>query len=362
MRHLDEYRDEGRVRELTRRLASVTTRPWVLMEVCGGQTHAILRFGLDRLLPAGIELIHGPGCPVCVTPSAVLDAAVAMASRPGTVLCTFGDMLRVPGTRGDLAGARARGADVRVVYSPLDAVRMAEAEVGKEFVFLAVGFETTAPVNALAVAQAVRRGVGNFSMLVSQVRVPPVLDRLLGGAGNRVQGILAAGHVCTVMGLGEYEALVRRHRVPVVVTGFEPVDILDGVGRCVAQLEAGRAEVENAYARVVRPEGNPVARGLVEEVFEVVTRPWRGLGEIGEGGLGFREAYRRFDACVRFGIGKAAGEVETECQAGLVLQGLKRPHECPAFGTRCTPEHPLGAPMVSGEGACAAYHRYRGVA
>lgn len=359
MNFLHEYRDPAAVRACAAALARVTRRPWTIMEVCGGQTHAIVRFGLDALLPPGITLVHGPGCPVCVTPVHSIDHAIGLALRPEVIFCTFGDMLRVPGGAGDLAGAKARGGDVRMVYSPLDALEIARANPQREVVFFAVGFETTAPANAMAVYVAAQQGLGNFSLLVSHVLVPPAMKAILSSPENRVQGFLAAGHVCTVMGCREYEPLARHYRVPIVVTGFEPLDILQGVLMCVTQLEAGRAEVENQYARSVRPEGNAEAQRIMRAVFEVRTREWRGIGAIRHSGLGLREEYAAYDAARRFGLVDAPDAGPGECISGLVLQGLRKPAECPAFGTRCTPERPLGATMVSSEGACAAYYRYR---
>ncbi|HOE95074.1 MAG TPA: hydrogenase formation protein HypD [Candidatus Sumerlaeota bacterium] len=365
MKYLDEYRDADAVRRLAAAIGRAATRPWTIMEICGGQTHAILRFGLDELLPPEITLIHGPGCPVCVTPVELIDKALAIAARPGVIFCSFGDMLRVPGSRGadgraaDLMAVRAAGGDVRVVYSPLDAVALARANPSREVVFFAIGFETTAPANALAAALAAREGLVNFSLLVSHVLVPPAISAILGSPDCRVQGLLAAGHVCAVMGAAACRPIAARHRVPVVVTGFEPVDLLDGVLRCIRQLEAGRAEVENAYARAVADEGNPHARRRMEEVFEVCDRSWRGLGRIPRSGLRLRSAYAAFDAERRFGVEAPGAGEPAECLSGLVLQGLRRPTDCPAFATRCTPECPLGAPMVSAEGACAAYFRYR---
>jgi len=356
----DEYRDPVAARRLSGAIARAVTRPWTLMEVCGGQTHAIVRFGIDRLLPKGITLVHGPGCPVCVTPVEYVDKAIEIAARPEVTLCSFGDMLRVPGSGGDLLGAKARGADVRVVYSPLDALTVARREPGRAVVFFAVGFETTAPANAMAALRARREGLTNFSMLVSHVRVPPAMQAILEAPGSRIQGFLAAGHVCTVMGFEEYEPLARRYRVPIVVTGFEPVDILEGVYLCVRQLEAGRGEVENQYRRCVRREGNRAAQAAMRAVFEVVPRRWRGIGDIAESGLGLAEAYADLDAEGRFGAVESGGDVAGECVSGLVLRGERKPPECPAFGVRCTPEHPLGVTMVSSEGACAAYYRYRG--
>ncbi|MCW5981528.1 MAG: hydrogenase formation protein HypD [Bryobacteraceae bacterium] len=358
MRYLDEYRDPEAAQAIAARIRRLVTRPWTVMEVCGGQTHTIMKSGLEDLLPPEITLVHGPGCPVCVTPLAQIDKAVAIASRPETILCSFGDMLRVPGSAGSLFDAKAEGADVRVVYSPLDALKLARANPSREIVFFAVGFETTAPPNAMAVWQAARDGARNFSILVAHVLVPPAIRAILGSPSCRVQGFLAPGHVCTVAGYEDYESIAVEFRVPIVVTGFEPLDILDGVRMAVAQLETGRAEVENQYSRVVRREGNAAARQRVDEVFEVSPRSWRGIGDIPNSGLRLRSAYREFDAEARFPYAAPEAEEPSECIAGLVLQGLKKPHECPAFGTLCTPEHPLGAPMVSSEGACAAFYRY----
>lgn len=361
MKYVDEYRDPALARRLVAALATSVTRPWRLMEICGGQTHALLRHGIDRVLPPGLELLHGPGCPVCVTPAEVLDAAFAIALTPGTVLCTFGDMLRVPGSaRLDLFALRAQGADVRAVYSPLDAVALASAEPAKQVVFLAVGFETTAPASALALRQARAAGLANFSLLVAHVRVPPAIDALLAAPDARVQGFLAAGHVCTVMGTHEYDALVARYGVPVVVTGFEPLDLLDGLLRCVRQLEAGEARLDNQYARAVNTDGNRVAQALLDEIFEATDAPWRGLGTIPLGGLRLRADWRDFDATRRFDTPPtAAPSVTTACRSGEVLRGALKPPQCAAFGRECTPEHPLGPTMVSDEGACAAYFRYR---
>jgi hydrogenase expression/formation protein HypD len=359
MKYLDEYRDPSAARRYAEALRRTVTRPWTIMEVCGGQTHAIVRFGIDQLLPPELTLVHGPGCPVCVTPLALIDQAIAIAARPEVIFCSFGDMLRVPGSSGDLFGVKARGGDVRIVYSPLDALRIAREQPARQVVFFAVGFETTAPANAMAVYQARAKGVENFSILVSHVLVPPAMRAILGSPENRVQGFLAAGHVCSVMGYWEYEPIVREYRVPIVVTGFEPLDILQGITMCVAQLESGRGEVENQYARAVQRDGNRPAQELVREVFGVVPRAWRGIGEIPESGLGLREGYSRFDAARRFDLGEIRTRESAECVSGLVLMGVRRPRECPAFGVRCTPDHPLGATMVSSEGACAAYYRYR---
>jgi hydrogenase expression/formation protein HypD len=359
MRFIDEYRDAKLAQHYARRIAQIVTRPWTIMEICGGQTHAIIKFGIDELLPKEITLVHGPGCPVCVTPVELIDKAIEIASRPEVIFCSFGDMLRVPGSEKDLLSVKAQGGDVRIVYSPLDALKLAKENPDREVVFFAVGFETTAPANAMAVYQAARQNIKNFSLLVSHVLVPPAIEAILSSPKNRVQGFLAAGHVCTVMGYTEYEPIAQKYKVPIVVTGFEPLDILQGVYMCVKQLEEGRHEVENQYTRSVRREGNTKAQELIREIFCVVPRKWRGIGEIPRSGLGLTEKYRAFDAELKFGLTNRSVEEPSECIAGLVLQGVKKPHECPAFGTRCTPEHPLGAPMVSSEGACAAYYRYR---
>ena len=359
MKYLDEYRDAAGSHKLAREIARITTRPWSLMETCGGQTHAIIKFGIDELLPRNITLIHGPGCPVCVTPLELIDRALAIAAQPGVIFCSFGDMLRVPGSNRDLLSVKAGGGDVRIVYSPLDAVKLAEQNPGKAVVFFGVGFETTAPATAMAVYQAARKGLKNFFLLASHVLVPPAMEAILRSPDRRVQGFLAAGHVCAVMGWEEYIPIAAKYHVPIVVTGFEPLDILQGVLMCVRQLESGRAEVENQYSRAVRREGNRPAQQIVGEVFQVTPRKWRGIGEIPQSGLGLREAYAAFDAERKFGLGDLRVEEPSECLSGLVLQGRIKPHECPAFGARCTPEHPLGATMVSSEGACAAYYRYR---
>ncbi|MEW4568994.1 hydrogenase formation protein HypD [Tautonia sp. JC769] len=356
MKYLDEFRDGEGARRLVEEIRRVVSRPWVLMEVCGGQTHAIIRNGIDQVLPEGVELVHGPGCPVCVTPLEVIDRALAIAKIPGVTFCSFGDMLRVPGSSTDLSRARAEGADVRVVYSPLDALALARAHRDREVVFFGIGFETTAPANAMAVTLARRGGLGNFSILVSQVLVPPAIEAICASKGNRVQGFLAAGHVCTVMGTGQYPAIAERYRVPIVVTGFEPIDLLDGIRRAVVQLERGEARVENAYARVVSGEGNPVARALLDEVFEVTDQAWRGIGTIPNSGWRLAPAYRAFDAAGRFEVGAIRAAESPECRSGDVLQGRITPPECPAFGSVCTPRQPLGATMVSNEGACAAYY------
>ena len=359
MKYLDEYRDGELARRLAREIHRITTQPWNIMEVCGGQTHTIVKFGIDELLPKQITLIHGPGCPVCVTPLEMIDKALEIAARPGVLFTSFGDMLRVPGSTTDLIAVKATGGDVRIVYSPLDAVKLAEQNPEKEVVFFGVGFETTAPATAMAVFQAARKGLKNFSMLISHVLVPPAIGALMSSPNCRVQAFLAAGHVCAVMGYEEYPPLAAKYRVPIVVTGFEPLDILQGILMCVQQLQSGRAEVENQYARAVRRAGNQPAQQLVREVFRVVPRKWRGVGEIPASGLGLSAAYAPFDAEKKFGLVDRRVAEPAECHSGLVLQGQIKPHECPAFGTRCTPEHPLGATMVSSEGACAAYHRYR---
>ncbi len=359
MKYMQEYRDPALAREYAETLARITTRPWTLMEVCGGQTHAIVKYGLNEMLPQAIELVHGPGCPVCVTPVEQIDRACAIAARPEVIFCSFGDMLRVPGTTTDLLRVKAAGGDVRVVYSPLDAVKLAQANPEREVVFVAVGFETTAPANAMAVYQASALGVRNFSVLISHVLVPPAMEAILGSPRCRVNGFLAAGHVCVIMGLEEYYPISARYHVPIVATGFEPLDLLQGILMCVKQLEEGRAEVENQYSRAVRDEGNVPAQELMKRVFEVTPRKWRGIGEIPASGLGLRPEYRELDAELRFGVSDVRAEEDPECHSGLVLQGLEKPMECPMFGTRCTPDNPLGATMVSGEGACAAYYRYR---
>jgi hydrogenase expression/formation protein HypD len=359
VRYVDEFRDQDGARKLARALARLVTRPWTLMEVCGGQTHAIMKFGVDELLPPQVSLLHGPGCPVCVTPLELVDKAVQIAARPGVIFCSFGDMLRVPGTRHDLFHVKANGGDVRIVYSPLDALKIARENPEKQVVFFAVGFETTAPANAMSVFQARRQRMANYSILVSHVLVPPALEALLASPDNRVQGFLAAGHVCTIMGYEEYVPIAEKYRVPIVVTGFEPVDILQGVYMCVRQLEQGRAEVENQYARSVRRRGNTAAQDVVGQVFRVVARKWRGIGEIPRSGLGLAPEYAEFDAEARFGVSGYTAEESGDCISGEILRGVKKPPECAAFGTLCTPEHPLGATMVSNEGACAAYYRYR---
>lgn len=359
MKFVDEYRAAEPSREYARRIEQICSRPWTIMEVCGGQTHSIIRFGIDQLLPPSVTLLHGPGCPVCVTPLESIEKALDIASHPEIIFCSFGDMLRVPGQNRDLLSVKAAGGDVRIVYSPLDALKIARANPKREVVFFAVGFETTAPANALAVCQAAREGIGNFSMLVCHVRVPPALETILSEPEHRVQGFLAAGHVCTVMGYWEYEPIAARWKVPIVVTGFEPVDILQGLYLCISDLEQGRHSVRNQYSRAVRPEGNRIAQRLISDVFRIVPRKWRGIGEIPQSGLSLREEYSIFDAELRFGIAARTVDESPECRSGQVLRGMIRPCDCASFGTTCTPEHPLGATMVSSEGACAAYYRYR---
>jgi hydrogenase expression/formation protein HypD len=353
------FRDPAAAKQLAGAIASITTRPWSIMEVCGGQTHSIIKYGIDQLLPVGVNLIHGPGCPVCVTPLEYIDKALAIAELPNVILCSFGDMLRVPGSRQDLLGLKAQGADVRIVYSPVDALEVARQHPDKEVVFFGVGFETTAPTIALAAYQAKQLKLKNFSLLSCHVRVPPVIEALLSSPVNRVQGFLGAGHVCTIMGCDEYLPLAERYRVPIVITGFEPVDVLQGLYLCIKQLEAGRFEVENAYRRVVKEHGNPAAQQLMRQVFDVVDRNWRGLGMIAGGGLALNDDYRAYNAELRFPVGDITTQEPAACRSGEVLQGLLKPSQCPEFGIRCTPERPLGATMVSSEGACAAYYRYR---
>jgi hydrogenase expression/formation protein HypD len=358
MKYVDEYRSGALAQTLVQEIKRVQTRPWVIMEVCGGQTHSIVKHGIDELLPAGIELVHGPGCPVCVTALEVIDKAHAIARRREVIFTSFGDMLRVPGSAADLFTLKSQGADVRVVYSPLDALKIARANPEKRVVFFAIGFETTAPANAMAVWQAKRAGVKNFSLLVAHVLVPPAIAAILRSPHNRVQGFLGPGHVCAVRGCGEYEAISSRFRVPIVITGFEPLDILEGTLMVVRQLESGRAQVENQYVRAVHREGNRTARGLVSEVFEVCDRKWRGVGAIADSGYRLREEFREYDAERLFAVEGIDTQEPAACISGEILRGVKKPHDCPAFGTSCTPQHPLGATMVSAEGACAAYYLY----
>ena len=359
MKYIDEFNDPELAKRLLDDIHATVTRPWALMEVCGGQTHSIIRHGIDQLIPDSIEMIHGPGCPVCVTPLELIDKALEIASRPDVIFCSFGDMLRVPGSDRDLFGVKSDGGDVRVVYSPMDALEIARANPDKQVVFFGIGFETTAPPNAMTVHQAHRLGIENFSLLVSHVRVPPAIEAIMTSPSCRVQAFLAAGHVCTVMGTDEYPELSERFGVPIVVTGFEPLDILEGIRRTVHQLEEGRHELENAYPRVVQQHGNPTAIAMLEDVFEVVDRSWRGIGMIPASGWRLAEKYRAYDAEHRFSVTGIDTHESTVCRSGEVLQGLIKPHECEAFGTLCTPRNPLGATMVSSEGACAAYYLYR---
>ena len=358
MKYLEEYRDPVVARSLLDRIARTVTRPWVIMEICGGQTHAIMRHGIDQLLPPEITLVHGPGCPGCVTPLETIDRALAIAARPEVIFTSFGDMLRVPGSSDDLFRVRSRGGDVRMVYSPLEAVKLARENPDREVVFLAVGFETTAPGNAMALKVARDEGLTNFSEIVSHVLVPPAMRAILSSPTNRVQGFLAAGHVCTIMGWDEYLPLAAEFGVPIVPTGFEPVDILDGILKTVELLEKGERGVHNKYLRVVQQQGNPHARQVVDEVYTVCDRKWRGIGNIPASGLRIRDELAAFDAELKFAVGNIRTEEPAVCIAGQILQGLKKPNECPAFGKECTPMNPLGATMVSSEGACAAYHKY----
>jgi hydrogenase expression/formation protein HypD len=359
MRYLDEFSDPDLARKLLDQIHAATTRPWAMMEVCGGQTHSIIRHGIDQLLPDGVELIHGPGCPVCVTPLEIIDKALAIAARPGVTFCSFGDMLRVPGSGQDLFTIKSAGGDVRVVYSPLDALNLARQHPDRQVVFFGIGFETTAPANAMTVYQAKRLGVTNFSLLVSHVLVPPAIAAIMESPTCRVQAFLAAGHVCSVMGTAEYPPLAERYGVPIVVTGFEPLDILEGIRQTVIQLEAGRHELANAYPRAVRAEGNVPAMAMLRDVFEVTDRTWRGIGMIPQSGWRLSERYREFDAELRFEVTDIHTDESPLCRSGEVLQGLIKPHQCAAFGKQCTPRNPLGATMVSSEGACAAYYTYR---
>lgn len=358
MKHLDEYRDPSQVKALLREIEELVSQPWVIMEICGGQTHSFLRHGLDALLPPQIELVHGPGCPVCVTPLEQIDKAITIASRPEVIFTSYGDMLRVPGSGTDLFSVRAKGGDVRVVYSPLEAVQLAEAHPDKEVVFFAIGFETTAPANAMAVLLAQRKGIRNFSMITAQVRVPPAMEAILQAKSCRVQGFLAAGHVCAVMGFHEYLPLAEKYQVPIVVTGFEPIDLLQGLYATIKQLEGGQAQVENQYQRAVSEQGNQAAQQSIQTAFRAVDRKWRGIGTIPKSGWGLRPELAAFDAELKFEVQDLISQESPLCIAGEILQGLKKTWECPAFGKKCTPQNPLGAPMVSSEGACAAYYRY----
>jgi hydrogenase expression/formation protein HypD len=359
MRYIDEYRDPKIAQALVDRIHAKVTRPWVLMEICGGQTHTLMRYGIDELIAPQVELVHGPGCPVCVTPIEIVDKAVEIASRKDVTFVSYGDMLRVPGTRSDLFRVKAQGGDVRIAYSPMEAVKIARANPSKKVVFFGIGFETTAPANAMAVWKARELGLTNFSELVSHVLVPPAMRLLLTSPDNRVQGFIAPGHVCTVMGYWEYQALVNEFHVPIVVGGFEPVDLLEAISMLVAQLEEGRAEMENQYVRTVSYQGNQPAQRVMKQVFEVADRKWRGIGKIPMSGLRLRPEFAAFDAEKIYGVEALEADEPAECISAQVLQGLKKPVDCPAFATRCTPEQPLGAPMVSTEGACSAYYQYR---
>jgi len=358
VKFLSEYRDPRAAEQLSQQIRKKVTRPWTVMEICGGQTHTIVKSGLEDLLPKEITLVHGPGCPVCVTPIELIDKAVAIANRPDVIFCSFGDMLRVPGSTRSLFDVKAEGGDVRIVYSPLDALKLARQNPQKQVVFFAVGFETTAPANAMSAWQADHDGIENFSLLVSHVLVPPAMEALLASDNCVVEGFLAAGHVCTIMGFEEYFPIAKKYEVPIVVTGFEPLDILEGIHMTVSQLEEGRHEVENQYARAVRREGNRPAQQTIAEVFEITPRQWRGLGEIPASGFQLRGKFQKYDANLRFPFSGEPARESPECISGLILQGIKKPHDCPAFAVKCTPENPLGAPMVSSEGACAAYYHY----
>jgi hydrogenase expression/formation protein HypD len=358
MKYLDEFRGGGAAKNLSLKIHSTTTQNWNVMEICGGQTHSILKYSVEEFLPDKIQLIHGPGCPVCVTPLELIDKAIAIAQKEDVIFTSFGDMLRVPGSMHDLLSVKAKGGNIKMVYSPLDALKIAEENPDMKVVFFGVGFETTAPPNAMSVVEAYRKKLKNYSLLCSHVLVPPAIEALLSSPANKIQGFLAAGHVCTVMGYEEYLPLAEKYKVPIVVTGFEPVDILQGIYHTVKQLEKGENEVENQYSRVVNKEGNIPAKKLIEEVFEITDRKWRGIGEIPKSGLRLKEKYRDYDAEVIFDVESISAEESSLCIAGEVLQGIKKPVECVAFGKECTPERPLGAPMVSTEGACAAYFHY----
>ncbi len=359
MKFVDEYRNKESVQGVAQAIKQITKKSWTIMEICGGQTHSIIRFGLDELLPKEITLVHGPGCPVCVTPLESVDRAIAIASRDDVIFCSFGDMLRVPGSQKDLLSVKAEGGDVRIVYSPMDALEVARKNSDKKVVFFAVGFEATAPGNAMAAYQAKKQNINNFFLLVSHVLVPPAIEMILSSDKNQVQGFLAAGHVCTIMGYEEYEPLAAKYKTPIVVTGFEPFDILQGIYMCVKQLEENRYEVENQYVRSVRREGNIVAKEIIDHVFEVSSRKWRGIGSIPRSGLILKKDYSKFDAEKIFDVSNITANEPKECISALVLQGIKKPNECDAFGKQCRPDHPLGAPMVSSEGACSAYYRYK---
>jgi hydrogenase expression/formation protein HypD len=358
MKHLSEYRDLQLVRDLVSRIKSIVTQPWTIMEVCGGQTHSLVKNGILDMLPAEIEMVHGPGCPVCVTPIGIIDEAVMLSRRPGVILCSFGDMLRVPGTTDSLLEAKAQGADIRIVYSPLEAVKLAAGNPLREVIFLGVGFETTAPANALSVVQADQLGISNYSVLASHVLVPPAMEAILSDPETRVDAFLAAGHVCTIMGIAEYVPIAEKFKVPIVVTGFEPVDLLQGICSAVQQLERGEHTVENQYARVVLAEGNPMARQTISTVFDISDRDWRGIGRIPGSGWEINNRFRKYNARIKFDLGELVEKENKSCVAGDIMKGKLKPHQCPNFGILCTPEHPLGAPMVSSEGSCAAYYHF----
>lgn len=358
MKFLSEYRDAELVRKYLDQLKKVVTQPWTIMEICGGQTHSLVKNGILDMLPKEITMVHGPGCPVCVTPLGIIDEAIQLAHQPHVILCSFGDMLRVPGSSKSLLEVKAQGGDVRIVYSPLEAVKLAKENPDKEVVFFAVGFETTAPANALSLVHAEREGISNYSILASHVLVPPAMEAILSDPESRIDAFLAAGHVCTIMGMNEYDPIVAKYKVPVVVTGFEPVDLLQGILMAVQQLETGQARLENQYARVVTREGNPQARNVMNEVFDVSDRAWRGIGTIPQSGLEVKNRYAAFNARQKFGLADTEVKENKDCISGAIMKGMKKPFQCPMFGSRCTPEHPLGAPMVSSEGACAAYYHY----
>jgi len=359
MKYIDEYRNRDEIFKYTDEISKIITQEWTLMEVCGGQTHSIVKYGLDQVLPSQVNLLHGPGCPVCVTPLEIIDQAITIAKKENVIFCSFGDMLRVPGSYTDLFSVKAAGNDVRIVYSPLDALKIAKKNPAKKIVFFAVGFETTAPANAMAVYQAALNKTDNFSILVSHVLVPPALETILGSKKNMVQAFLAAGHVCTIMGYQEYIPLAKKYKVPIIVTGFEPFDIVQGVYLCIKQLEEGKFEVENQYIRSVTKDGNVTAMDIVNKVFEITTRKWRGIGAITSSGLKLRNQFQEFDASLVFDTGSIIVKEPEDCISGLILQGIKKPPQCNAFGKTCNPDKPLGATMVSSEGACAAYFNYR---
>ena len=358
MKYVSEYRDADMVAQYLEEIRQTVTRPWAIMEVCGGQTHSLVKNGILNMLPPEVRMIHGPGCPVCVTPLNLIDKAVYLAEEKGVILCSYGDMIRVPGSKRSLLESKARGADVRILYSPLEAVKIAQENPDREVVFFAVGFETTAPANALSVIHAQRAGVPNYSILASHVLVPPAIEAVMNDPDSSIQGFLAAGHVCTIMGIDEYYPLVDRYEIPIVVTGFEPVDLAQGILMTIRQLEKGEHQLENQYSRVVRPEGNPEAQKVIQQVFTIADREWRGIGVIPMSGYEVRPEYVAYDANIKFNVNIEKVAESDECIAGLVLKGIKKPHECPQFGKKCKPQSPLGAPMVSSEGACAAYYHF----